>query len=411
MRPVPEPAATEPMLRPVSAGIVSALVAFSSSFVVVLAGLEGVGASPQQAASGLVAVSVLMGIGSIALSLRTRLPITIAWSTPGAALLAGSGAAATGWSAAIGAFLAVGVLIMLTGLIPQLSRWISAIPHSIAQAMLAGVLMQLCLGPVQGLAKNPLAVAPVVLVWLLASRAVPRWASPLAFACAAIVVLVGLRDAAGPPASALLPRIALEMPSFELSAIVGIALPLYLVTMASQNVPGAAVMHGLGYTVPWRGSVLATGALTVIGAPAGGHGVNLAAISAALAAGPEAGADRGRRWVASLTAGIVMVGLGLCASAAAQLVVLAPAGVIPAVAGLALLGTFAASLRGALTVEGEQVPAACAFLVAASGLAIAGISAAFWSLVVGLVLHRVLRPRRATPGTLPQADRDPGPAR
>jgi benzoate membrane transport protein len=175
--------------------------------------------------------------------------------------------------------------------------------------------------------------------------------------------------------------------------VVGIALPLYLVTMASQNVPGVAVMGSLGYRVPWRASMVTTGIGTVLGAPLGGHGINLAAITAALAAGPEAGEDRERRWIASTTSGIVLVLCGLGATAAAQLIALAPAGVIATVAGLALLGTFVASLRSALAEPAEQLPAGVTVLVAASGIAVAGISAAFWALLVGLALRALLRPR------------------
>jgi benzoate membrane transport protein len=382
------------MLRPVSAGIVSGLVAFTSSFVVVLAGLEGVGASPAQAASGLLAVSVLMGLCSVLLSVRTRLPLTIAWSTPGAALLAATGTVDGGWPAAVGAFVLVGVLIVLTGLVPALGRLMARIPTAIAQAMLAGVLFQLCLGPVLGMAQDPLAVAPVILVWALAQRLAPRWASPLAFLAATAVIAVSLLGAASPPpAVSLLPVLEPTAPTLTLGAVVGIALPLYLVTMASQNVPGVAVMGSLGYRVPWRASMVTTGIGTVLGAPLGGHGINLAAITAALAAGPEAGEDRERRWIASTTSGIVLVLCGLGATAAAQLIALAPAGVIATVAGLALLGTFVASLRSALAEPAEQLPAGVTVLVAASGIAVAGISAAFWALLVGLALRALLRPR------------------
>ncbi len=155
------------MLRPVSAGIISGLVAFTSSFVVVLAGLEGVGASPAQAASGLLAVSVLMGLCSMLLSLRTRLPITVAWSTPGAALLAATGAVDGGWPAAVGAFVLVGVLIVLTGLVPALGALMARIPTPIAQAMLAGVLLQLVIEPVSAVQADPWAIGPVILTWLV----------------------------------------------------------------------------------------------------------------------------------------------------------------------------------------------------------------------------------------------------
>ncbi len=384
--------APDGVLRPMSAGVVSALVGFTSAFVVVLSGLAGVGANPAQASSGLLAVSVTMGLSCILLARWTRMPITVAWSTPGAALLASTGTVGGGWPAAVGAFLVTGALILLTGLVPQLGALIARIPASVAHAMLAGVLLQLCLGPITGLAANPLGVAPVVAVWLLALQFLPRWAAPLAFLTAAIVVgvHVAASGAAIDPA-ALVPRVEITVPAFTLAGLIGIAVPLYLVTMASQNVPGVAVMKGLGYEVPWRRSMLVTGVGTVLGATAGGHAINLAAISAALAAGPEAGEDRSRRWVASLTAGVVLVLLGVASAAFGALVLLAPAGVVPAVAGLALLGTLASSLHAALTESDERIPAVIAFATAASGIAIAGASAAFWALVAGLVVRLVLR--------------------
>ncbi len=383
----------EGLLRPVSAGVVSALVGFTSAFVVVLSGLAGVGADAAQAASGLLAVTVTMGLACILLAAWTRMPITVAWSTPGAALLASTGTVAGGWPAAVGAFCVTGALVVLTGLVPRLGALIARIPASVAQAMLAGVLFQLCLGPVTGLAANPLAVAPVVGIWLLAMRFWPRWAAPLSFVAAAVVIAVHVAaSGTAVEASALLPRVELTVPSLTPVAVLGIALPLYLVTMASQNVPGVAVMRGFGYDVPWRRSMLVTGAGTLLGAPAGGHAINLAAISAALAAGPEAGEDRSRRWIASVTAGVVHVGLGVASAAFGALVLLAPAGVLPAVAGLALLTTFAASLQAALIEPGERIPAVVAFATAASGVAIAGVSAAFWALIAGLVVRALLRP-------------------
>lgn len=398
-----------PVARPVTAGVVSALVGFTSAFVVVLSGLAAVGATPDQAASGLLAVSVTMGLSCILLSRLTRMPVTVAWSTPGAALLATTGLVDGGWPAAVGAFLVTGVLIVLTGLVRPLGALIAAIPTSVAQAMLAGVLFQLCLGPVTGLATNPLAVAPVVLVWLLALRFLPRWAAPLAFVTAAVVITAHVvATGAEVDPAALVPRVDLTAPTFTLAGVLGIAIPLYLVTMASQNVPGVAVMRGFGYEVPWRASMLVTGVGTVLGAPAGGHAINLAAISAALAAGPEAGEDRSRRWVASVTAGALYIVLGIASAAFGTLVLLAPAGVVPAVAGLALLGTLAAALQSALADPGERVPAVVAFATAASGIAVAGVSAAFWALVAGLVVRRVLTSgRRRPPHPGPAPDQRP----
>ncbi len=377
--------------RPITAGVVTALVGFTSSFVVVLAGLAAVGASQDQASSGLLTVSVLMGLSCILLSLWTRKPITVAWSTPGAALLVSTGMVEGGWPAAVGAFVVTGALIVLTGLIPQLGAIIARIPASVAQAMLAGVLFQLCLGPITGLAENPIDVAPVVVVWLLTMRFLPRWAAPFAFVVAAIVIAIHVGTSGTTiDLASLAPRLTFTTPTFTLSGLIGIAIPLYLVTMASQNVPGVAVMKGFGYTVPWRRAMLVTGVGTVAGSTAGGYTINLAAISAALAAGPEAGEDRSRRWIASTTAGVGYVGLGIASAAFGTLVLLAPAGVIAAVAGLALLTTLASSLRSALSESEQLLPAVITFATAASGIAIAGVSAAFWALVAGLVVRFAL---------------------
>ena len=381
----------ESIARPITAGIVTALVGFTSAFVVVLTGLDAVGATPEQASSGLLAVSVTMGLASIVLALTTRIPITVAWSTPGAALLAATGIVDGGWPAAIGAFLVTAALILLTGLLPQLGALIARIPPSIAQAMLAGVLFPLCLGPITGLAINPLEVAPVVIVWLTAARFLPRWAVPLAFVAAAIVIGIHVAVTGTTiEALALVPRVELTAPTLTVQAVVGIALPLWLVTMASQNVPGVAVMKGFGYTVPWRRSMIVTGLGTALGAPAGGHAINLAAISAALAAGPDAGVDRDRRWIASVTSGIGVIILGLGSAAFGTLVLLAPVAVIPAVAGLALFAVFGSAVQQAIDDPGERIPAVVTFLTAASGIAILGVSAAFWALVAGLVVRTVL---------------------
>ena len=380
------------LARPITAGVVTALVGFTSAFTVVLAGLAGVGATPTQAASGLLAVSVLMGLSTILLSSWTRMPVTVVWSTPGAALLAATGIVEGGWPAAVGAFLVTGGLIVLTGFIPALGRLIAAIPATIAQAMLAGILFPLCLGPVLGLAENPLAVAPVVLTWLLAVRFLPRWAVPLAFLVAAIVIVADLTiRGTAVDLAAFAPVVELTAPVFTPAAAIGLAVPLWLVTMASQNVPGVAVLRSYGYEPPWRATMLLTGAGTMLGAAAGAHAMNLAAISAALAAGEEAGPDVRRRWVAGLTSGIVTVVFGIAAAAFAALVGLAPAGIIAAVAGLALLMTFGAAVQQSLLDPDDRLPAVATFLVAASGIAVLGVSAAFWSLVAGLAIRGLLR--------------------
>ncbi|OIJ32381.1 benzoate/H(+) symporter BenE family transporter [Microbacterium sp. LCT-H2] len=391
--------AAVPVSRPIVAGIVTALVGFTSTFAVVLTGLDAVGASPAQAASGLLAVSLAMGLACIVLAWRYRMPITAAWSTPGAALLVATGSVEGGWPAAVGAFLVTAALILLTALWPALGALIARIPPSIAQAMLAGVLLPLCLAPITGVVANPWGVLPVVLTWLVFARLAPRWAVPLAFVAAAVVVAVSLVSAGTPvDPAALLPRFELTMPAFTVGALVGIALPLFIVTMASQNVPGIAIMRSFGYEVPWRPAMLVTGLGTALGAPAGGHAINLAAISAALAASPDADPDPVRRWLAGVSTGASYLVLGAFSAAFATLVVLAPTAVIPAVAGLALFGAFGAAVQQAIDDPGERLPAVVTFLVAASGIAVLGVSAAFWALVAGLLVRTVLHAGRPPRG-------------
>ncbi|MFK4852734.1 benzoate/H(+) symporter BenE family transporter [Microbacterium sp. ZW T6_19] len=380
-----------PLTRPITAGVVTALVGFTSSFAVVLTGLSAVGATPAQAASGLLAVCLTMGVACVVLAWRYRMPITVAWSTPGAALLAATGAVEGGWSAAVGAFLLTGALILLTALWPALGALIARIPPSIAQAMLAGVLLPLCLAPITGLVENPWGVVPVVLTWLVFARLAPRWAVPLAFVAASVVVAISLVQTGSPVDPALLlPRIELTAPTFSLGAAVGIALPLFIVTMASQNVPGIAIMRSFGYEVPWRPAMLVTGLGTALGATAGGHAINLAAISAALAAAPDADPDPKRRWIAGVSTGVSYLVLGGFSAAFAALVLLAPQAVIPAVAGLALFAAFGSAVQQAIDDPGERLPAVATFLVAASGIAVLGVSAAFWALVAGLLVRAVL---------------------
>jgi benzoate membrane transport protein len=378
---------------PIGAGVVCALVGSTSSFAVVLAGLRAVGANPQQAASGLVALFLAMGAASMLLSWRFRMPITSAWSTPGAALLISTGAVAGGWPAAVGAFAVTAVLLLATGLWPALARLVTRIPNPIAQAMLAGVLLPLCIAPVTALAHDPGVIAPVLAVWLIALALRPRWAVPAAFGAALVVIAVTLaRDHTVPAASAWIPHLEVTAPSFTVAALTGIALPLYIVTMAAQNIPGVAVMAGFGYRVPWRPALTVTGIGSLLATPFGGHAVNLAAISAALAAAPDADPNPRRRWIAGFTAGAAYCALGLVSTGLTAAVLAAPPGVVQAVAGVALLGAFAGACAGAMADESVRIPAAVALVVAASGTTVAGVGAAFWALVVGVPLHRLLRP-------------------
>jgi benzoate membrane transport protein len=386
--PPPRDAATH-----VAAGVVTALVGFTSAFAVVLGGLRAVGATPAQAASGLLAVTLAMGAATVLLAWRTRLPITVAWSTPGAALLATTGTAAGGWSHAVGGFVVCGVLLAAVGLWRRLERWVRLIPVPLANAMLAGVLVDLCLEPVRAVADRPLLVGPVVLVWLVLLRVAPRWATPAAIGLAIALAVASPGVRALEP-GALLPGLAWTTPTVSWSAVVSVALPLFVVTMASQNIPGVAVLAGFGYTAPLRPAMLVTGLGSVLAAPFGGHAINLAAISAALAAGPEGGPDPRRRWRAAVVAGLGYLVLGAGSAAVAAVALAAPEGLIAAAAGLALVGTLAAALGGAFGPTGHRECAAVTFLVTVSGISVDGVSAAFWGLLAGIACHLTLRAAR-----------------
>ncbi|WP_424812358.1 benzoate/H(+) symporter BenE family transporter [Roseococcus sp. YIM B11640] len=379
------------MLQPVLLGLLAAFVGFASSFAVVLQGFTAMGATPAQAASGLVVLCLLMGLLGGAFSWVWRKPISIAWSTPGAALLAASGAPAGGFSAAVGAFMAASALVVLAGLWRPFARAVERIPPAIAAAMLAGVLLDLCLAPVRAVGAIPLLALPVVLAWAVMLRLQRLWAVPAAVVVAVAVLLLG----PGLPGGGAWhpPELVWVTPSFEWGAMIGIALPLFLVTMASQNLPGFAVLAANGYRIQIRPVFLATGAGSLLGGFAGGQLVNLAAITAALCAGPEAHPDPARRWIAGVFASIGYLGFALIAGVAASVVAAAPPLLIQAVAGLALLASLAGALSIALGPEEMRIPAIVTFVVTGSGLSVGGIGPAFWGLIAGGALMILLKPR------------------
>jgi benzoate membrane transport protein len=377
-------------MQPVILGLLASFVGFSSSFAVVLQGYLAMGATPAQAASGLTIITFSMGALGAWFSFRTRMPVAIAWSTPGAALLVASQAPSGGFAAAVGAFIISGLLIMLAGLWRPLLRAVEGIPGPIANAMLAGVLLDLCVSPARAVGVVPWIALPVVLTWLIMLRLARLWAVPAAMAVAAGLVAVLLPLPPG-AFSAAAPRLEWVWPVFEPTAMLGIGVPLFLVTMASQNVPGIAVLSAFGYR-PNTGQVfLATGAASAAGALVGGHMVNFAAITAAMCAGPESHPDPQRRWVAGFANGCGYMVIALAAGLAAAAVAVAPPALIQAVAGLALLGSMAGALRAAVEEEPLRIPALLCFVTCASGLSFGGVGPAFWGLLSGLAAAAVLR--------------------
>jgi benzoate membrane transport protein len=377
--------------QPIIAGVVTALVGFASSFAIVLAGLHAVGASDAQASSGLLVLSVAMGVVGVTLSYAYKMPLSMAWTTPGAALLIAAGHVSGGYPAAVGAFAFAGLLIVLAGLWAPLTRLLTLIPGPLASALLAGVLLQVCVAPARAVADVPGHAIPMVVVWLVLWKVARRWAVPGALAAAAIAVALDPVDHAG--AAHLLPQLTWTTPALDLGTLLGLGLPLFIVTMVSQNVAGMTVLAAHGYRAPMRPVLVTTGAATALGAPLGGHGINLAAITAAMAAGPDAGPDPARRWLAAASAGAVYFVIGPCAGLATALLTASPPVLIEGVAGLALLGTLGAALRAATDDDGRRDAAVVTFAVTASGVTAAGISAPFWGLLAGLVLLGVQRVR------------------
>jgi benzoate membrane transport protein len=378
----------------VLAGLIAAVVGFFTAFAIVLSGLHAVGATADQAASGLFAVFLGTGVLGLWFALRYRMPIGITLSTPGAALLAGSGLPAGGYRAAIGAFVLAGALIVLTGLSRRLTGLVNAVPRQLAAGMLAGILLPLCTVPVRALAHIPGQAAPVVLVWAAASRLWPRWAVPLATVAAATVIALD-PPAGGLHLTGIAPHLSLTVPRFTLGAAVGIGIPLYLVTMASQNIPGIAVLASNGYEAPVRPVLLGTGAVSTLAAPAGGLPLNLAAITAAMIAGPAAHPDPARRWIAAVANAAGYLVLGGAAAFVTALSAAASPMLIETVAGLALLGALGSSLGTALSGERHREAALVAFLVSASGQSVAGIGSPFWGLLAGLAFLALRRAGRS----------------
>lgn len=367
-------------------GLLTAFVGFSSSFAVVLHGLKGVGANDAEAASALMALSIAMGICAIVLSLRTRMPISIAWSTPGAAFLATAGPLEGGFAVAVGAFVVTAVLIIAAGLFKPLSRAVSAIPAPLANAMLAGVLIGLCFAPVKAIAFNPLLGLPIVIAYFIGGAINRLAAIPAALMAFILVIALGVDIPDGALADvwqAIVPVPVLVVPQFTVAGLVSVALPLFIITMASQNIPGIAVLRVNGYE-PVAGPLFtATGIFSLLSAPFGGHVVNLAAITAAMCAGEDAHRDPARRYWAAVIAGIGYVLIGLAAGAVTAFVALSPTILIEAVGGLALIGAFSGSAMAAFREPDTREAAAVTFLVTASGVSFAGVSGAFWGLLAG----------------------------
>ena len=375
----------------VVAGFVTVLVGFTSTAVIVFQAANAVGAGPAEIASWMWALGLGMGLTCIGLSLRYRMPVVTAWSTPGAAMLITS-AAGIALPEAIGAFLVSGLLIAFAGFSGWFERALSRIPISIASGMLAGVLLRFGLELFVVMKAQFAMVFAMFAVYLLMRRLVPRYAVISAFVLGIVI--------AAAQGALHMETVHLEFarpvwitPEFSVSTLIGVALPLFIVTMASQNAPGVAVIRASGYAVPISPVIGWTGVATVLLAPFGAFALNLAAITAAICMGREAHEDTRRRYMASVSAGFFYILIGLFGATVAALFAAFPRELVAAIAGLALIGTIGNGLAAALTNERDREPALITFLVAASGVTLFGIGSAFWGLIAGSLTLAVLRAR------------------
>jgi benzoate membrane transport protein len=378
-----------------AAGLVAVLVGFTSSVVIVFQAAAAFGATPAQAASWIWALGLGMGLTSLGLSVWYRQPVLTAWSTPGAALLATAGVGVP-MAEGVGAFLVCALLITLAGATGWFARVMDRIPQALAAALLAGVLARFAFDAFAAMQREFALVFTmflVFLVFLLGRRLWPRYAVP-AVLLAGVAVAAGQGQLHWGAVHWQLATPVFTMPVFTLQATIGIALPLFLVTMASQNLPGVAAQRAAGYDTPVSPVLTSTGLATLLLAPFGGYALNLAAITAAICMGREAHEDPARRWWASAAAGVFYIAVGLLGGAVVGLLAAFPRELVLAVAGLALLGTIASGLSAAMKDETQRDAALVTFVVSASGLTLWGVGAAFWGVVAGVLALAVQRARR-----------------
>jgi benzoate membrane transport protein len=367
----------------VSAAAVAALVGYGASVAIVLAAAAALAATPAQTASWLFAVCIAKAVGSTGLSWWHRMPVVLAWSTPGAALIATT----TGFSMAegVGAFVIASGLIALTGLFQPLGRLIALIPDAVAGAMLAGVLLPFCLTGAVAVQDLPVIVMAMVLTF----AAVRLW-NPALAVIGGLAAGLGLALATGtavwPDLRFVMPEPILITPVVDLGTVLGLALPLYLVTMAGQNLPGFATLRAAGYAPPVRSALVVTGGLSAASAVFGAHPVNMAAITAAICLGDDVHPDRNQRWKVGVIYGAVWVGLGLAGPVVITVLTALPPPLINAIVALALLGPLMGALATAYAVPEQRFAATMTFVMAGSGVAVFGIGGAFWGLLAGLTI-------------------------
>ena len=378
-----------------TAGFVAVLVGFTSSVAIVFQAAQAFGATPAQITSWMWALGLGMGLCSLVPSLLLRKPVMVAWSTPGAAVLATAGLAG-GFSMgeAVGAFMVSAALITLAGVTRWFERVMNRIPMEIAAALLAGVLARFGLQAFAAAQTALPLVLTMLVVYLVSRRWVARYAVVITLAAAvAMVALKGQMAWSAVQLELAMP--VFTAPQFSLAAVISLAIPLFVVTMASQNLPGVAVIRASGYDLPVSRLITLTGLATLVLAPFGAFALNFSAITAAMCMGPEAHEDRDRRYTAAVSCGALYIAIGLFGAVITGLLTAFPKELVVAIAGLALLGTIGTGLAAALREEPHREAALITFLVTLSGVVVAGVGSAFWGVVAGSFALFVQQYRRS----------------
>ncbi|WP_103334755.1 benzoate/H(+) symporter BenE family transporter [Pseudotabrizicola formosa] len=376
----------------ISAAVVAALVGYGSTIALVLAAALAVGATPAQTASWVLAIALAKAIGSAGLSAWNRVPVVLAWSTTGAALIAATSGLTM--PQAVGAFVLAGGLVALTAAVKPLGRLVAAIPDGIAAAMLAGVLLPFCLQGAVAAQQRPALVLPMVAVFALVRLWNPALAV-LAALAAGVALAFGTGATDLPALTFPAPRLEFIPPEWDIGVMIGLGLPLYLVTMASQNLPGFAVMRAAGYEPPVTQGLAVTGGLSAVSAVFGAHTISMAAITAAICMGDDVHPDRSQRWKVGLVYALAWVLLGLGSPLILLLLGALPPQVMVALVALALLGALTGALAGAYAAPDTRFAATITLAVGGSGVAVFGVGAAFWGLIAGLVIYAMERVKRA----------------
>lgn len=383
-----------------AAALIAAFIGFGGTVALIVQAGGAIGASPAQIGSAVTALCLGIALAGAGLSFVLRMPVVLAWSTPGAALVAANTLELT-YPVALGAFVAAAVMMISLGLVPALGRLASRVPTSVAAAMLAGVLLPFCLALFRTFESDGLLAGVLLVTYMLARQRFPTYAL-LAVLVLAVSVVVASGDVVLLGTNSLFGTLTPTQPVFNGQAVVSLGLPLFLVTLVSQNLPGFAVLRSAGYNPPPRSVLFVTGLTTLLLAPFGAHGVNLAAITAALCTGEDAHPEPARRWIVGIIyAGFYLL-LALFSAPLVGLFAVMPSETVAAITGVALIGPLINALGGMLNVPEEREAAVLTFAATASGVAVLGIGSAFWGLGVGFLVLAARRLLSRRPDVTPK---------